>query len=241
MTRIAHLSDLHLNGQDERRLRFALALEKALAGGAEHLVLTGDLTADGADAQFTELSNALSAWPPGRVTLIGGNHDLGGKDWTTVLLTSPLKRYFKTSVPCGRGGFADLGDCLILPVSTQYKKRSFIFRALGHADEADLASLCAVTDQSRRPILIAMHHGPQWHPLQFFDGLTNRQAFLDLLSRAPNVTILCGHDHRALDLEGGRIFTAASVADHADPLRLYDVAGGRVVPIYRSADPGRYL
>src|SRR4029077_2742642 len=177
MTRIAHLSDLHLNGSDERRLRFALALEKALAGGAEHLVLTGDLTADGTDAQFEELSSSLGRWRVGCVTLVGGNHDLGKKDWKAALLSTSLSRYYKTSHP--DGGYAELGDCLVVPVSTQYQKRALVFRALGLLSDYDLARLRVTSEREReRPIVVAMHHGPQWHPLQFFDGLTNRGALL---------------------------------------------------------------
>jgi 3',5'-cyclic AMP phosphodiesterase CpdA len=240
VTRIAHLSDLHLNGTEERRVRFALALEKAARGGAEYLILTGDLTADGTDKQFEEVSASLAGWPVGRVTLIGGNHDLAHKDWKAAILSTSLGRFAKTSVP--GGGHADLYDCTIYPVSTQYPRRALVFRALGQITDYDLAMLGVVAERERvRPIVVAMHHGPQWHPLQFFDGLTNRSEMISLLERAPNITILCGHDHRALDLHDGRIYTAASVADHDDPLRLYDVVGNRIVPVYRSADPGRYL
>lgn len=240
MTRLAHLSDLHLNGTEERRVRFALALEKAEALGAEHLILTGDLTADGTDKQFEEVAQALGRWRPGFVTLVGGNHDLAHKDWKAAILSTSLSRYYATSVP--GGGHAALGDCEIYPVSTQYPRRALVFRALGQITDYDLAVLQVVSERERvRPIVVAMHHGPQWHPLQFFDGLTNRSEMISLLERAPNITILCGHDHRALDLHDGRIYTAASVADHDDPLRLYDVVRNKVVPVYRSADPGRYL
>lgn len=243
MTRIAHLSDLHLDGTPERAARFARALDRAREAGADHLVLTGDLTAEGKASEFNELARALYSWPESMVTLVPGNHDLSSDlDWPTVLATTPLGRFSPTSKPAG--GYADRGDVLIYPLDTQFKRRALLFRALGRVDDYQLDLLDFVVRRDPRPIVIAMHHGPQSHPFQFFEGLTNRGRLIKLLQDHPNVSVLVGHDHRVLDLD--RIYAAASVAHHPDPLRLYDVfpipgSTGRLVPTYRSEEEGQYL
>src|SRR5262249_48748147 len=101
MTRIAHLSDLHLLeiehqqrdaagrlrlsflsffrklDQRERRERVQRALAAYIASGAEHLVITGDLTEDGTEPQFEVLAEVLheSGIDPREITLTAGNHD----------------------------------------------------------------------------------------------------------------------------------------------------------------------
>lgn len=242
MTRIAHLSDLHLDGTPERHRLFASALERAKQAHADHLVLTGDLTAEGKRSEFLELAQALASWPSHAVTLVPGNHDLSSDiPWREALATTPLGRFAHTSRATG---CADKGDVLICSLDTQFPSRALLFRALGRVDEAQLGRLAAILQSERRPVVIAMHHGPQSHPFQFFEGLTNRRSVLSLLKAHPNASVLCGHDHRVLDHYP--IYAAASVAHHPDPLRLYDVfpipgSPGRLIPTYRSEEPGQYL
>lgn len=237
MTRLAHLTDVHLCGQSARAERLSKALEKALWANCTHLVLTGDLTEGGKGSEFEELSEMLRPWRPDAVSIVPGNHDLGeGGDWAKVLHSTSLRRFAETSAP---GSITDLGDCAIVALSTQFPNRALFFRALGTVSERELAILGQVAMSDPRPVIALMHHGPQWHPLQFFDGLTNRHRILGLLAEHPRVHVLCGHDHRILDI--GRIHVAGSVADHPDPLRLYDVVGSELVPIYRSEHVGQYL
>src|SRR4051794_40372705 len=101
MTRIAHLSDLHLLenehqqrdaagrfrltflsffrklDQKERCTRVRRALATYGASGAQHLVVTGDLTEDGTAAQFEVLAEVFleSGIDPREVTFTAGNHD----------------------------------------------------------------------------------------------------------------------------------------------------------------------
>jgi 3',5'-cyclic AMP phosphodiesterase CpdA len=154
-------------------------------------------------------------------TIIPGNHDPGHFDSTF-----------------GAPALVDLGDAVIMPLDTRYRKRALLFRALGRIGDEQMAAVEAVT-RTARPVVVAMHHGPQHHPLNFLDGLVDRHKMLGLLSSRPNVHVCCGHDHRALDF--GQVHVAASVAHHPDPLRLYDVVGGVFFPSYRSAEPGKYM
>ena len=99
MRRIAHLSDVHLiapnssratYGLRSRALRFgrtsdpslrarklAAALQAVVASGADHLVVSGDLTELGDDAEFELFAEVLEAAgiPAENVTLVPGNHD----------------------------------------------------------------------------------------------------------------------------------------------------------------------
>jgi len=238
MTRFAHLTDMHLDGSRAHRSRFDAALSKAQAFGAEHLLITGDVTGSGSFKEFQEVADALRGWPGHAVTIVPGNHDGHPKRWRDAI-AGPLRNFRLTSTP---GMFTDVGDAVIVPVSSQLGGRAPLFWAIGHVSSGQVQMLHEIAETSRalgKVMVIAMHHGPQLNLLQPLDGLTNRHVIGDLVRSYPNVWICCGHDHRALDL--GQVFVAASVAEHEDPLRTYDVIDGRLVPTYRSEKPGSYL
>jgi len=100
MTVVAHVTDLHLVEYDHHK-RAGAAKSRLLylntgrkidpkarfdrvcealrrASRSDHLVITGDLTEDGTDAQFELLAAALAEAnvDPEHVTLVPGNHDL---------------------------------------------------------------------------------------------------------------------------------------------------------------------
>ena len=226
MSRIAHLSDLHLNGSARRSAKFVAALRSAKTWRPDHLILTGDLTSRGKQSELDELRGVLSKHWLGGTTIIPGNHDgkLSGFD----------------------SALTDLGDVVVLPIDTRVHRRALFFRALGQVGDAQMQHLESATRTGGRPILIAMHHGPQLHPLHVFDGLIDRVSMLGLLMERSHVFIACGHDHRVMDHSlipesAPRIFVAASVAHHHEPLRIYDVTGSEIRPIYQSEVPGRYF
>ena len=234
MTRIAHLSDTHLNGSADHNRRLRRALGQAALVDPDYLLITGDLTSSGKMAEFQELADCLTGWSANRVTLVAGNHDGEPANWLAALQQTGLSRFAGSSTP---GAAVDRGDSAIVPVSSQARSRALLFRAQGSASAAHLERARQLAElNSGHAVIIAMHHGPQWHPLQPFDGLSNRASVLQLLRDHPNLWICCGHDHRALDL--GQVFTAASAAEHPDPVRIYEVVGPRLVPTYRSALSG---
>jgi 3',5'-cyclic AMP phosphodiesterase CpdA len=234
MTRIAHLSDLHLNGSLDRFNRTIGSLRQAASMGATYLLLTGDLTKNGSEDRVRELGSALFHWPH-RATIVPGNHDAGSFSESA---SRWLGRFEATSRP---ETVVDLGDVLIAPVDTRFAKRSFAFQALGRVSVPQLLVLSdlALRASAAKPAIVAMHHGPIRSPLGAFEGLTNWKQVYRALSWSPHVSVCCGHDHRALDL--GRVHAAASLATHdGDPLRLYDVRGGQIVPVYRSREDGAW-
>jgi 3',5'-cyclic AMP phosphodiesterase CpdA len=224
-TRIAHLSDLHLNGSIIRRTKLANACVRA--GPISHLVLTGDLTANGSMTQFEELAQVLASCPTKGVTITPGNHDGGPGRWKKVI-EGPLSRFRATSAP---GAYAVYPDVVIVAVNTQIDQLPILARGRVSREQLDIIRSVA-TAYAHLPVVVAMHHGPQDHPFSFLENLANRDEMLRLLVAYPNVFVLAGHDHRCLDI-GGRIFTAGACAESKEPLRMYDVKDGKIVPAYR--------
>lgn len=228
--RLAHLTDTHIDGSRDRADRFARALDAATASGAQHLLLTGDLTGHGRPAEWEGLARGLDRWPEG-ATVVSGNHD--GPGFAQALAGS-LRRFAATS-----SAPVDLGAAVVVPVSTYYPRRALLFRALGNVGRAQMATLERVAVGTRKPVVLAMHHPPHRDPIHTFAGLLDRHRIERLLTANSHVFVCCGHDHRVLDV--GRVFVAASCATHPDPLRIYDVAGGRLSPVYQSGCEGSYF
>lgn len=226
MTRIAHLTDLHLvepahaerRGPAQRRLawltlgrpvdaarrrRRALAvLHAAQRSGVNHVLLTGDLTEDGIPAQFEALAEVLaeSRLRPSQVTLVPGNHDAyaGGSAFEEAL-RGPLAPYAPTSTP---GVPVFLRDLALLPVSTAVEQP--YTRAAGAIDGRELEAAARVAEQSRlsgRALVLAMHHPPhrRFPGMQWFDGLAQHAAVGELLERHDHVHVVHGHTHAAAD------------------------------------------
>src|SRR5688572_30610536 len=101
MRRIAHLSDVHILDASvatrrahyrfatklvsmgraidptARRRRLARALHSAKESGADHVVISGDLTEVGEQVEFEQFAEVLheAKLPDDSVTLVPGNHD----------------------------------------------------------------------------------------------------------------------------------------------------------------------
>jgi Icc protein len=224
MTRIAHISDTHLSGTVDRRARLIGALSQAKRFGADHLLLTGDLTGHGKLSEFHELRNVLAENWSGTSTIVPGNHDGSGTGFGHV--------FGSLSPP-----FVLNGEALIVPLDTRVKRRGLLFRALGKVGKLQLQMCDWLTRNVELPTLFVMHHGPQNHAIQFLEGLIDRAAIHRLLARSSKIHVCCGHDHRVMDI-GTQIHTAASCALHPEPLRLYDVGVGSFDLTYRSAITG---
>jgi 3',5'-cyclic AMP phosphodiesterase CpdA len=84
----------------ERRKRVARALVEVRKSGADHLVITGDLTEDGTPPQFEVLAEVLadSKIAPERITLVPGNHDAYDASGNyAAALAGPLRAFAPTS------------------------------------------------------------------------------------------------------------------------------------------------
>ena len=81
--RIAHISDLHICTKFKRQniLNTIKLIRHALDNGAEHLVITGDISDNANDADFAIFRDILKQFNllrPDKATIIVGNHDIFG-------------------------------------------------------------------------------------------------------------------------------------------------------------------
>lgn len=264
MTRIAHVSDLHLvevdhdrrTGLERRRLSFLCfgrtidydarrarvvhALRTAMSGGADHVVITGDLTEDGVAPQFEVLADTLrhAGLCPSRVTLVPGNHDAYTReDALETAIAGPLREFEETS---GAEGLSVLDGVVVLPVSTA-RHQSYA-RSAGHIDREGIgriAKFAEVTRRMGRALVVAQHHPALGHPIaawNYWDGLLGHRAMRDLLDEHPHVHVVHGHTHKAASERVVRdrhpqVFCADAVVDGALPVRFYDVGESRVAPV----------
>jgi 3',5'-cyclic AMP phosphodiesterase CpdA len=264
MTQLAHLSDLHLlearhharSGVERRRLaylnvgrprdaedrrrRALLALQTAKRSGADHVLVTGDLTEDAIDEQFEVLAEVLheSGISPSKVTLIPGNHDVYADGAAFMkALAGPLRAFAETSTP---GVPITLRDAVILPVSTAIPQPYTL--SAGSIERPALASaaeLASDVKKSGRAVVLAMHHPPQRraNPLmQWIDGLRDHAEVGALLAEHEHVHVLHGHLHEAMDrsVRPGatpRIFGTEAVVNGKTPVRFYHARHGRLVPV----------
>jgi 3',5'-cyclic AMP phosphodiesterase CpdA len=268
MTQIAHLSDLHLlepghaerSGLARRRLAYLTLgrrndyaprkqraidlLTAARKSGADHVLLTGDLTEDGLDEQYEELAEVLaeSRLSPSKVTLLPGNHDVyADASAFARALRGPLAAFAPTSKV---GVPIDLGDATVLPMSTAIPQP---YTKSGGAIEpealAGAARLAEDTRRRGRALVLAMHHPPRRHPfpiMQWIDGLRDHAHMGEILARHDHVHVVHGHTHVATDhaVRPGatpRIFSTESVIDGRAPLRMYEARHGRLAPAAREA------
>lgn len=264
MTILAHLSDLHMLERDHRkrrgisrtrlqflstgapldaeaRLRRATRLlSLAQRGGADHILVTGDLTEDGVDSQFEMLAEALhkSGADPQTVTLLPGNHDayVDHRAFDRAL-EGPLRAYRATS---REGTRTVLSDAVILPISTTIEGQWFT-RSRGAIRSADVERTkrtASDTVSRNRAVVVAQHHPPSHHPVfavEWFDGVDNVAPMRDLLHERSRVHVLHGHTHRRTTKhlsgrEHAQIFCTASVRDQsetpAQSLRFYKAEAG---------------
>jgi len=267
--RIAHVSDVHLLDPKTplqsaryriatkmvsmgrpidpigRRAKLVRALEYAKANGADHFVVSGDLTEVGTDREFELFAEVLDAVQlrPESVTLVPGNHDAyTTHDGWKRALAGPL-RAFRGASAANTATCVDRGNVVFLPIdSTRFQS---IVRSGGEVTEETanaVSKVLADSSFSGKAIAIVQHHPPFvnragaiWH---WIDGLVGYARLLELLVRHPNVQILHGHLHKVVDRFVGigkhRVFGAPATVDDDDStprVRFYDVPNGALVPV----------
>jgi Icc protein len=229
MTRIAHLSDLHLLEEDYRsrtglaryrlaflstgvrldvdlrRQRALAALKRAHKLHVDHVLITGDLTEDGTLGQYESLADLLdeSGLAPERVTLVPGNHDAYAEPeaWRAAL-EGPLAAYRETS---DEGAVTVVGDAVIKPVSTVMDGQHFTRAAGVVRDSAlhDIRRLAADGVTESRTLIVAQHHAPlgMANPVwNYFDGTMGASTMRDLLAELPELHVVHGHVHHKTTL-----------------------------------------
>jgi Icc protein len=226
ITRIAHLSDVHMLDcrPNPARARFATrylsfgrplepalrlkrltrALDAAKRSAADHVVISGDLTEIGAEEEYAAFADALddAELDPENVTLVPGNHDAysvpGAWDAATK---GPLSRYARSSASTA-GKVVDRGDVCILPLDVS--RHQHFTRSSGEVT-ADMAGAVEhrASDPSlkKRTLVVVAHHPPfaRGPHIDWLDGLHGGGRVMELLARHENVHALHGHLHSTTD------------------------------------------
>ena len=217
------------------------AIATAIRAGADHLVISGDLTEVGADAQFEAFASVLhdSGIPPENVTLVPGNHDAytSGEAWRRAL-EGPLRAYRGTAAD-REGKVVERGDIYFLPVDVSCPQP--ITRSAGELrPDAATALEARFRDPglSNKALVVVQHHHPFAHERstwQWMDGLRGSARLMDSLAKHSNVQVLHGHLHKAVDriigLGKSRVLGAPATVDDTEGtprVRLYELRDGQL-------------
>ncbi len=265
--RIAHLSDVHLVAAVPRagyRLRtsavrfgrsrdaavraskLARAIGEARARGSEQIVVSGDLTEVGDDAELALLAEILEGarLTKDDVVLVPGNHDAySSRDAWDRALRTVLAPWAAASAPQGGVREVDRGDVVFVAVDTS-RPQAMAFSG-GAIDAAQVDGVeRALARAGGRAAVVVTHHPPflrkDTTAHRVLDALRGSDGLLAVLARHPRAALLHGHFHRraAVSLpadRGGapaRVFGAAAVADDgASPdVATYDAIDGALGP-----------
>jgi len=270
---IVHISDVHVFSA--RSLRPHFLLDKRLLGSLnalfrrgrlhafdvtlaaldvvrrirpDHLLVTGDITTLGAEAEFRRFRAALEDLPLAaeNITVVPGNHDayvpsvVRGRifervfapflepdaefrafDWPLVRLRGPLALVgCRTARPCPPP----------LAVGT-----------LGARHLARLEAVLADPRVARRCRVVGLHHPPQPGAGHWHNRLTDAATFREILARQGADLVLHGHLHRRIStsLPGprdpvavrgvGSVSVCAGPPDRLGHLYLFRIRGREVV------------
>lgn len=216
MTRIAHLSDPHLDAGPARHRRLNRVLaEVAALSDIDLVVVTGDIADHGAPAEYAQFFDSLAPSPP--TVVVPGNHDLRG----------PMSGF----VNPGAGGYvnsvATAAGLTVVGLDSLIESE-----VAGALSQGTLAFACDAIESASGPVVLALHHPPVpvGHQVMDRHGLRDAHHLEDLIRASDAViAVLTGHVHTALatTFAGRPLLGAPGIVS---TMRL----GGRTDPI---ADP----
>jgi len=233
--RIAHISDTHvlsragttwrellfnkrITGYANTLLRrsrvhrrdYLLAVLRAAALDADHVVVTGDITNLALESEFEE-ARALLDTVGTELTVIPGNHDI-------YLPSTHRDRRFphhfgtftrsdlpELAVDLPAGAFPCVklrGPAAIIALSSAIPRPPFIAAGLlGHTQLDALRRVFEHPEVARRTPVLLVHHAPvdsraRWQQLR--DGLVDAAALRAILMRLEHGLVLFGHIHQRI-------------------------------------------
>ncbi|WP_010417277.1 PQQ-binding-like beta-propeller repeat protein [Anaerophaga thermohalophila] len=184
--RIAHLTDIHVSPGSEAEKNLDLVVDDINALQPDFVVVTGDLTNTGSNAELLAVKKVLDRLTVPYYT-IPGNHETNWSESAGLMFNELWRKdrfVFSTDdylfVGFNTGPYMKMGD--------------------GHVKQEDLKWLERVlnSDENKDKVLIAMAHYP------LADGLDNWPDVVDILKKHDCKLDLCGHGHRLklLNFEG---------------------------------------
>ncbi|WP_224370748.1 metallophosphoesterase family protein [Hyalangium versicolor] len=245
LRKLAHLSDLHLDLSPHSDAAARALVESLLAERADHVVVTGDLTHQGASAEFRRFREIFAPLlDTDRLTFIPGNHDRPGDD--------VVRRWMKGRKVCT---VEREGLYFVCVDSTGPHNRRSYFASHGALSAADLDTVDAALAAAPREALTAilLHHHVLPLPEESLpERLATRLGWPNaselalgarLVSRVLGRCdlILHGHRHipREFDLKGPgdralRVYNSGSSTELGQ-FRVFQHAGGRLhaLPVWQ--------
>jgi 3',5'-cyclic AMP phosphodiesterase CpdA len=187
----------------------------------------------GLPSQFEALAEVLAdaRIDPDRITLVPGNHDAYAAPgaWNAAL-AGPLAPY-RACAAERAGKVVDRGAVAILPLDVSIHQPLGL--AAGALSDADAAAIERCLGGLRdRTVVIALHHHPFPHASrawQWIDGLRGCERLMAALAEHPNVHVLHGHLHYAVERAvRGRTCIHGATATVEDPIgapriRVYEL------------------
>ena len=185
----------------------------------DHVAVTGDLTNVALEQEFVEAAELLAQLgPPGRVSLVPGNHDayvaiprrLSLDHWAEYMLSdaalaeidtggeaAAVRPRVRAPTPEEFPTLRIRGEVALVGVSSS--EPTPLFRASGSVGDEQLERLEAMLgDLDERGLcrVVLIHHPPTDEGLSPRRRLTDGEALRRSLARSGAELVLCGHDHR---------------------------------------------
>lgn len=205
------------------------AIGEAIEWGAQALVVKGDLTADGAPAEFREIGELLAAVAVPVVATFG-NHEFHDPDTDG----RPILDAFGIHVPRQAWAHDLPGIRLILGLTGRPEHRS------GRVDSRQRAGIAELAAQAPGPVFLALHHQPErWNvPTHYPPGIAGPEAraLLDALVAAnPATFVASGHTHRHRRRQHGplAVVEVGSTKDYPGTWAGYAVHEGGIRQVVR--------
>ncbi|WP_333712556.1 metallophosphoesterase [Yoonia sp.] len=174
--------------------RLQAVLDAALAAHADvaALVILGDLTHNGTEAEYRRLKPLLDAVPIPVIPMLG-NHDRRAA-FQKVFPDAPQAEGFVQSM-------RDIGETRLITLDS--------LDGPPYPDDHHAGRLCdtrlrfldkALATRAGRQAIVCIHHPPFDTGIIGMDmiKLAEGDAFLDLLARHGNLHLVCGHVHRTM-------------------------------------------
>jgi len=250
--RITGYANLVMHRSRVYRREYLLAVMRAAAEHAHHVVITGDITNLALESEFEEAQKLFASLARSvELTVIPGNHDIYlPATFHERRFPHHFGAYLKSDLPelaidAPAGPFPCVklrGPAAIIALSSAVPRPPFI--AAGHLGEEQLGALDRVLahpEVARRTPVILVHHPPldsRGRLLQLRDGLVDGAALRSSLMSLDRGLVLFGHVHVRLrcmlpTTSGALDVVSASGAalDHPDPairagFNAYDIDDG---------------
>ena len=180
---------------------------------ADHLLVSGDLTALALPEEFEQAKEALSSWH-GRMTIIPGNHDRytpqAARD---ALFEKAFAEELESDLPEHRreGPFPIVKlvgtDAAVIGLSSARVPLMPGIAAgwVGARQREGLTAALADPRLRERAVFVAVHHAPfreSGQPDRLNHGLTDRETLLEILSSGGALALGHGHIHHRYRTEG---------------------------------------